>query len=171
MASHQLYERGQQAECDRTMMRGRSDNGGGLSKARTVPCRSGATGQRFMFVRGMLGRSACRPFSTRRHCPPRLLRQSRREEASRRSELLVEGYFPPFPLLSRLPSGSSIPESHWETRTHGPCMIPRSDKIFPTATQANRANRVVGIEPPHDPDPATCVFCPSHYRPSNLGEK
>jgi hypothetical protein len=43
-------------------------------------------------------------------------------------------------------------------------MIPRSDKIFLTAMQANRTNGVVGESPPLDSDRATCIICPSDYR-------
>jgi hypothetical protein len=55
---------------------GRSENGGVLFKARTVPCQLAATGQRFMFETAMLGRSACRPSMIRRD-RHRLLRRSR----------------------------------------------------------------------------------------------
>src|ERR1700757_4471549 len=51
------------------------DNGRVLFKARLVLHLRRATGQRFLFVRVILGRSACGP-STRRHRRLRVLRQS-----------------------------------------------------------------------------------------------
>ncbi len=49
-------------------------------------------------------------------------------------------------------------------------MIPRSDKIFPTATQANRNNSVVGSQTSLRSRWRDVRDLPSHYT-SNLREK
>src|SRR5262245_15344830 len=74
---------------------GRSENGGVLFKATLVLCSDVATRQRFMFVREMLGRSACRP-SASIHGKGRLLRRIRKG-TSRRATCTLFGIEPFLP--------------------------------------------------------------------------
>ena len=98
-----------------------------LFKARLVPYLRWATGQRFMFVRVMLGRSAC-GLSTRRHRRLRVLRQSRREDAN-------------------VLSWAAVGAPHGQVGCRKALMTHRVRQKSPTGTQTHSRNRVVGSQP------------------------